>query len=74
MATEHYAYCKDQDCPGCLPSDEALQDLGFPLPLWVEMIRRCVAQTPQTKTREGAIAALVADGPKYRAHPRVVRP
>lgn len=70
--TEHYAYCKVADCPGCLPSDAAVNNMGL-WELWGEMLNRCIAQTPATKTRAGAIAAIVADGPTYRSHPKVLR-
>lgn len=66
MPDGHYAYCKNADCDGCLPSDEELR--CWPLiALWGEMAARCIAQTPATKTREGALAALIDDGPTYRA-------
>lgn len=69
---EHYAYCKDPACAGCLPPDEALATLPI-IDLWREMLARCIAQTPQTKTREGALAVIVADGPRYRELSRNVR-
>lgn len=61
----HYCYCRDAECGGCLPSDEALEEMHI-LPLWGEMLNRCIAQTPATKTREGALAAIRADAPSYR--------
>lgn len=63
---EHYAYCKDATCTGCLPSDDDLMTWPI-IALWGEMLARCIAQTPATKTREGALAALIEDGPSYRA-------
>lgn len=63
---EHYAYCKDAVCPGCLPSDEALSEWDT-IALWGEMLARCIAQTPATKTHDGALAAIIAGGPGYRA-------
>jgi len=63
---EHYAYCRDAACPGCLPSDEALAE-RHTLALWGEMLARCIAQTPTTKTHDGALAAIIADEPGYRA-------
>jgi hypothetical protein len=62
---EHYAYCKNADCPGCLPSDDDLAAMPV-IALWGEMLARCIAQTPETKSHTGALAALIADGPEYR--------
>jgi hypothetical protein len=69
---DHYAYCRRADCPGCLPTDEQLA--GEPLiGLWAEMHRRCIAQTPQTKTLAGAYLALLNDGDRYRRYSRDIR-
>jgi hypothetical protein len=62
---EHYAFCKDADCAGCLPSDDELATRPM-IALWGEMVQRCIAQTPATKTHTGALAAIVDDGPTYR--------
>lgn len=62
---EHYAYCKAAECGGCLPPDAVLP--AFPIiELWAEMMKRCIAQTPQTKTVDGAVKAIVDDGAHYR--------
>lgn len=63
---KHYAYCKDRDCTGCLPTDEELAD--FPIiALWGEMLARCIEQTPFTKTHDGALNVLLARGSDYRS-------
>lgn len=61
----HYIYCTDPECEGCLPSVADLHAMGR-LDLWAEMMRRCIAQTPSTKTRRGALMALLANDPEYR--------
>lgn len=61
----HYAYCRDRDCTGCLPSDAAMDQWSL-MALWGEMLARCIAQTPETKTVAGALAALSEDGDRYR--------
>lgn len=69
---EHYAYCKDLECPGCLPSDADLAQMPIQA-LWGEMLNRCIAQTPRTKDWLGAYAAIVEDGEYYRSMSRKAR-
>lgn len=64
--SDHYAYCHSSVCPGCLPSDEELQG-WHRLALWGEMLARCIDQTPDTKTYEGALEAIRAEDDSYRA-------
>jgi hypothetical protein len=64
---DHYVYCRSSVCPGCLPTDEELQG-WHRLALWGEMLARCIAQTPQTETTEGALAAIRANNATYREH------
>jgi hypothetical protein len=59
-------------CTGCLPTDAELGEMPI-LALWGEMLNRCVAQTPDTKSRDGALAALIEDGPEYRTLARRLR-
>jgi hypothetical protein len=61
----HYAYCHSSVCPGCLPTDAELQEWDL-LPLWSEMMARCIPQSPHTKTRDGALAAIRARDAEYR--------
>lgn len=61
----HYAYCRERDCTGCLPTDAALEQRPI-IALWGEMLARCIAQTPATKTAAGALAAITEDGDHYR--------
>lgn len=37
------------------------------LDVWAEMLARCIAQTPETKTHDGAIAALRAGRSTYES-------
>lgn len=60
----HYAFCRDADCAGCLPTDADLDAMPL-IALWAEMNQRCIAQTHSTKTRDGALAAIRADAPTY---------
>lgn len=62
---EHYAYCREKSCEGCAPT---LADLeGFALiEVWAEMLRRCIAQKPTTKTHVGAMAAIRERDESYR--------
>lgn len=70
--TDHYAFCKNRECTGCLLTDEELANFHV-LALWGEMNQRCIAQTPHTKSVAGALAAIVEDGPSYRANAKRIR-
>lgn len=69
---DHYAYCKHPECAGCLPTDDELKGWTI-LNLWGEMLSRCIHQTPETKTRDGALKALIDDGPEYRKRSSEIR-
>lgn len=62
---EHYAYCRDPECGGCLPTDEELAGFDL-LPLFAEMLARCIPQRPTTKTHAGALAVIIDQGDRYR--------
>lgn len=63
---KHYAYCKRRECVGCLPTIDELDRMQL-LDVWAEMLARCIAQTPDTKTHEGAMAALRAGDVSYQS-------
>lgn len=62
---KHYAYCKRAACIGCLPTQAELEQNPNILDLWAEMLTWCIPQSPDTKTRDGALAALAAGRSEY---------
>lgn len=69
---EHYAFCKDLKCKGCLPTHDALVRMNI-LDLWEEMLYRCIAQTPMTKTAAGAHQAILDNEEEYIEASRRIR-
>lgn len=64
LTRKHYAYCKRRECVGCLPTIAELERMPL-LDVFAEMLARCIAQSPDTKTHEGAMAALRANRSEY---------
>lgn len=54
---KHYAYCKRRECIGCLPTIDEIEQMPI-LPVWAEMLARCIPQSPDTKTHKGAVAVI----------------
>lgn len=64
MTRDHYCYCTDDACLGCLPTLDDVRAMHI-LDRWAEMFKRCISQTPETKTLDGALAAIELDEPWY---------
>lgn len=62
---KHYAYCKRRECVGCLPTVAEIDQWPNLLAVFAEMLARCIPQSPERKTHEGAVAAIRENAAEY---------